>query len=459
MRQAGPSRANRRGTASGGWDGLVMDVDDDDSVRDGVAGLLAGGGRIDALVASAGWGLAGAVEQCTIGEAKAQLETNFWGCVRVVQQVLPAMRAQGAGRIVLISSIGGLIGIPFQAFYSASKFALEGLGEALAYEVAPLGVQVTLVQPGNIKTDFTASRRMAQAADGDPVYGAALAKAVGLMERDEANGAPAADVAAVVRRVLESRRPPRRASAGKAGERAGLLAKRLLPFRAFEAAAKGSLGVLASDVVGSASQRRSTRRRRARYSRSAERSPRCGVHDSMTSNVASGFSRVMTTSEMSARNRSPSGPPGGPEGTARPAIFASPGHSASLPSCGWKVGPCRANLGSRRRSAPLRAPGIDPNLSSPSANSHSMPEIRGEPSARSVAIVLCLPASNRRRTRAANSGSACSTSFHAAIAAVCARSLAGHMRPPASRPIVRSWTSWTRWGKTWSCCRCRPTGR
>jgi short-subunit dehydrogenase len=153
------------------------------------------------------------------------------------------MRAQGGGRIVLMSSIGGVIGIPFQAFYSAGKFALEGLGEALAYEVAPLGVQVTLVQPGNVKTDFTASRRTAQAAGGDPVYGAALAKAVGLMERDEANGVPAADVAAVVRRVLESRRPPRRVSVGKAGERAGLLAKRLLPFRAFEAAAKTSLGV------------------------------------------------------------------------------------------------------------------------------------------------------------------------------------------------------------------------
>ena len=203
-----------------------MDVDDDDSVRTGVAGMLAAGGRIDALVASAGWGLAGAVEQCTIGEAKAQLETNFWGCVRVVQQVLPAMRAQGGGRIVLMSSIGGVIGIPFQAFYSASKFALEGLGEALAYEVAPLGVHVTLVEPGNVKTDFTASRRMAQAAGGDPVYGAALTKAVGLMERDEADGVPAADVAAVVRRVLESRRPPRRVSVGKAGERAGLLAKR-----------------------------------------------------------------------------------------------------------------------------------------------------------------------------------------------------------------------------------------
>ena len=131
--------ASRRGTTSGGWTGLVMDVDDDDSVRAGVAGVLASGGRIDALAACAGWGLAGAVEQCTIGEAKAQLETNFWGCVRVLQQVLPAMRAQGGGRIVLMSSIGGVIGIPFQAFYSASKFALEGLGEALRTRWRPRG--------------------------------------------------------------------------------------------------------------------------------------------------------------------------------------------------------------------------------------------------------------------------------------------------------------------------------
>jgi NAD(P)-dependent dehydrogenase (short-subunit alcohol dehydrogenase family) len=126
--------ASRRGVAPAGCTALVMDVDDDESVRAGVAGMLAQRGRIDALVAAAGWGLAGAVEQCTVDEAKAQLETNFWGCVRVVQQVLPAMRARGGGRIVLVSSIGGLIGIPFQAFYTASKFALEGFGEALAYE-------------------------------------------------------------------------------------------------------------------------------------------------------------------------------------------------------------------------------------------------------------------------------------------------------------------------------------
>jgi NAD(P)-dependent dehydrogenase (short-subunit alcohol dehydrogenase family) len=232
--------ASRRGTSAGGWASLVMDVDNDDSVRAGVAGVLSACGRIDALVAAAGWALAGAVEQCTIEEAKAQLETNFWGCVRVVQQVLPAMRGQGGGRIVLIGSVGGVIGIPFEAFYSASKFALEGFGEALAYEVGPFGVHVTLVEPANVRTGIR--RRPAQAA-GDPAYRAATARAVDLMARNVAAGVPAARIATMVGRVLESRRPPRRVSVGKAGERAGLVARRLLPFRVFEAAAKHSLGV------------------------------------------------------------------------------------------------------------------------------------------------------------------------------------------------------------------------
>jgi NAD(P)-dependent dehydrogenase (short-subunit alcohol dehydrogenase family) len=234
---------SRRGTGSPNWTSAVMDVDDESSVQAGISQLRSEHGRIDALVAAAGWGIAGAVEHTSVTEAKAQFETNFWGCVRVVQAVLPVMRGQGGGRIVLISSIGGIIGIPFQAFYSASKFALEGFAEALAYEVAPLGIQVTLVQPGNIKTDFTASRKMAQASVDDQVYGPTLTKAVQLMEHDEINGAPAQTVAAVVSRVLTARRPPRRVSVGKAGERAGLVAKRVLPFRVFEAAAKGSLGV------------------------------------------------------------------------------------------------------------------------------------------------------------------------------------------------------------------------
>ena len=235
--------ASRRGTGGSGWTGLVMDVDQDAAVQAGVAGILEREGRIDALVAAAGWGIAGAAEDTSIAEAKAQFETNFWSCVRVVQAVLPHMRTQQRGRIVLISSIGGVIGIPFQAYYSASKFALEGFAEALAYEVAPFGVQVTLVQPGNIATDFTARRQFAKASQAGTTYASALQQAVGAMERDEANGAPAALVAATVQRVLEASRAPRRVSVGKAGERVGLIAKRLLPFRVFEAAAKSSLGV------------------------------------------------------------------------------------------------------------------------------------------------------------------------------------------------------------------------
>lgn len=223
------------------WTGLTMDVDDDESVRSGAAHVLEGHGRIDALVASAGWGLAGAVERTGMDDARAQLETNFFGVARVVQAALPAMRAQGGGRIVLISSIGGLIGLPFQAYYSASKFAVEGFAEALSYEVFPFGVTVSLVEPGNVRTDFSASRRTI--AGGDDPYAQAGADAVNRMARDEANGITPDRVAATVERVLRARHPPFRCSVGKAGERIGLPAKRLLPFRVFEAAARSSLGV------------------------------------------------------------------------------------------------------------------------------------------------------------------------------------------------------------------------
>jgi len=235
--------ASRRGTGSDGWTPLVMDVDDDASVRAGVEGVVADHGELHAVVACAGWGLSGPVEQTPMDEAKGQLETNFWGAVRVVQAALPAMRRQGRGQVVLVSSIGGVVALPFQAFYSASKFALEGYGEALAYEVAPFGIAVTLVEPGNVRTEFTARRRKVIPPEGGDPYAAVVATSVGLMERGEANGVPASDVATVISRVLESRRPPRHVSVGKMGERVGIMAKRLMPYRWFERAAKGSLGV------------------------------------------------------------------------------------------------------------------------------------------------------------------------------------------------------------------------
>ena len=234
--------ASRRGTSSGAWHSLTMDVDDDSSVAQGIASVVHDHGRLDALVTCAGWGLAGAAEQTSTEVAKAQLETNFWGTVRCVHDVLPTFREQGGGRIVMIGSIGGVIGLPFQAFYSASKFALEGYAEALAYEVAPYNVHVTLVEPGNFKTDFTKSRRMVNVPSTDP-YAAARDRAISKMERDELNGADPASVAVTVERVLNAKRAPRRVSAGKMNERAGLFAKRVLPYRVFESSIRGSLGV------------------------------------------------------------------------------------------------------------------------------------------------------------------------------------------------------------------------
>ena len=232
---------SRRTTPDAAWPSITLDVDDDASTGAGVAQVVRDHGGIDAVVTCAGWGLAGAVENTPIDDARAQLETNFFGTVRTVTAALPWLRERH-GRIVLMSSIGGVIGLPFQAYYSASKFALEGWAEALAWEVKPFGISVTLVQPGNFRTEFTGSRRAVGVAVHDP-YAAAAAKAIGKMEKDELAGADPAMVARVVEKVLTTGRPPRRLSVGPAGERVGVLAKRLLPGRLFDAASASSLGV------------------------------------------------------------------------------------------------------------------------------------------------------------------------------------------------------------------------
>ena len=219
-----------------------MDVDEDDSVTNAFAEIDTECDQLSAVLACAGWGLAGPAEQTSLLDAKAQFETNFWGVIRVVNAALPRLRAQGGGHIVIMSSIGGVLGIPFQAFYSASKFALEGYAEALAYEVAPFNIHVTLVEPGNFKTEFTSARKKGASSADDP-YRAACEKAVAAMEHDELDGADPVKVARVVEKILKSKNPPRRVSVGKFDERIGILAKQLLPYRIFERAAKSSLGV------------------------------------------------------------------------------------------------------------------------------------------------------------------------------------------------------------------------
>lgn len=230
---------SRSGRGGAGWRAMAADVDDDSSISaavDSAVGLL---GRLDAVVACAGWGLAGPVEDTPLELARAQIETNFWGAVRTVQAALPALR-DSRGRIVIVGSVAGVIGIPFQAYYSASKFALEGWAESLAWEVEPLGVHVTLVQPGNFRTGFTSARQTVDPVAGSP-YAGPSSRAIRQMERDEQSGADPQVAAALVARLLADRRPPRRATVGPMGDRAGTWAKRLLPFRAFQSLARSSL--------------------------------------------------------------------------------------------------------------------------------------------------------------------------------------------------------------------------
>ncbi|HDP79614.1 MAG TPA: SDR family oxidoreductase [Spirochaetes bacterium] len=131
---------------------VVMDINDDASVKKGINSVLKNEGRIDILVNNAGISHCGPVEETPDSTARSVFETNYFGIVRTVQAVLPSMRREGRGTIVNIGSLAGRIGIPFQPHYSSSKFAVEGLSEALMHELRPLGIRVILVEPGDVGT-------------------------------------------------------------------------------------------------------------------------------------------------------------------------------------------------------------------------------------------------------------------------------------------------------------------
>ena len=133
---------------------VEMDVDNDNSVKDAIEKITSEYGRIDILVNNAGYGLFGALEDLEMTEIKKQFETNVFGIIRVIQNVLPAMRLHRTGIIVNISSISGLAGIPSQSAYAGTKFAVEGLSESLSYELEPFGIKIVLIEPGVINTEF-----------------------------------------------------------------------------------------------------------------------------------------------------------------------------------------------------------------------------------------------------------------------------------------------------------------
>lgn len=133
---------------------LGLDVTKQQQVDDAVAAAVGRFGRIDVLVNNAGYGMVGAVEESAEGEFRPMFETNVFGLIRVTQAVLPQMRKQRSGHVVNLSSIGGLVATPGFGMYNATKFAVEGLSEALAQEVGPLGIGLTIVEPGPFRTDF-----------------------------------------------------------------------------------------------------------------------------------------------------------------------------------------------------------------------------------------------------------------------------------------------------------------
>ena len=147
-----------------------MDVTDEQSMQDGVKTVLDKEGRIDVLVNNAGYGYFGSVENVTMEEARRQQEVNVFGLARLCQLVLPTMRRQGSGRIVNTSSIAGKIVLPFGGWYNVSKFSVEALSDALRIEVKPFGIDVVLIEPGGIKTDWgiIAARHLKESSAGTP---------------------------------------------------------------------------------------------------------------------------------------------------------------------------------------------------------------------------------------------------------------------------------------------------
>lgn len=220
--------------ATGGFFRIIqMDVTDEASVESAINSVITKEGHIDVLVSNAGTGVAGSVEDVSMEEAYTQFDTNFFGTLRVVKSILPILRKQGFGRIIAISSVAGVISFPYQAHYSSSKFAVEGLIEALRYEVAPFGISVCLVEPGDTKTGFTKSRVMAQGSNKESPYYKRLARSLARMAKDERNGDSPAKVAGVVYKMIIKKKPPVRTTVGFQ-YKAILFLKKILPVRVLE---------------------------------------------------------------------------------------------------------------------------------------------------------------------------------------------------------------------------------
>jgi short-subunit dehydrogenase len=213
---------------------LKMDARDDESVKQAIHYIIDREKRIDVLINNAGIAAAGAIEDTSIKEAESQLDTNFFGNLRVTNAVLPFLRKQNSGLIINISSIGGLISVPFTGLYCASKFALEGLSEALRYELKKFDIDVVLIEPGDVQSGLTARRvKTKQSQENSPYY-TRFKKTLAVIEYDEMNGAKKERIAKKVYKIMTKRRPKLRYAVGLPQQRLAVILKKILPSTFFE---------------------------------------------------------------------------------------------------------------------------------------------------------------------------------------------------------------------------------
>ena len=183
---------------------IPCDVSDEASARAAVEQVLQREGRVDILVNCAGFGISGAAELTPLETAKRQLDVNLFGTANMVNAVIPAMRRQESGRIVNTGSVAGFVPIPFQAWYSASKAAVQSYTMAMGNELKPFGITLAAVLPGDTKTGFTAARNKID--DRSNLYQGRIERSVARMEHDEQNGVPAETVGRLIARVALKKR-------------------------------------------------------------------------------------------------------------------------------------------------------------------------------------------------------------------------------------------------------------
>lgn len=225
-----------RSLANAGVKVLAMDVTDDSSMQIGVNAILKESGRIDVLVNNAGYGSYGAVEDVPLAEARAQFEVNVFGAVRLTQLVLPQMRKQRSGTIVNITSMGGKIHTPLGAWYHGTKFALEAISDCLRMEVQPFGIDVVVIEPGGIKTEWAgiAAEKLREVSAGGAYANQASAMANSMVGEDSRKRqSPPELIAKTIGKAVTAKMPKTRYAVGF-GAKPMIFMRRWLSDRAFD---------------------------------------------------------------------------------------------------------------------------------------------------------------------------------------------------------------------------------